>query len=160
MVLFLSCLSVNVGRVFMAENKRFNIRVYGIWLTETHVLVNEELIAGRMVIKFPGGGLHWGEGIADCLKREWKEELDLEIDIARHFYTTDFFQASAFDNSQVISIYYLVTGQLPALINNLVPGERTFWLPLSDLSADTFTLPIDKVVGSMLQRNCSAKMQE
>lgn len=160
MVLFLLCLSINVGRVFMAENKRFNIRVYGIWLTETHVLVNEELIAGRMVIKFPGGGLHWGEGIADCLKREWKEELDLEIDIVRHFYTTDFFQASAFDNSQVISIYYLVRGQLPALINNLVPGERTFWLPLSDLSADTFTLPIDKVVGGMLQRDYSAKMQE
>ncbi len=142
----------------MAENKRFNIRVYGIWLTDTHVLVNEELIAGRMVIKFPGGGLDWGEGIADCLKREWKEELDLDINIVRHFYTTDFFQASAFDNSQVISVYYLVEGQLPAPINNLVPGERTFWLPLSEVSADTFTLPIDKVVGGLLQRYCRGEM--
>lgn len=144
----------------MAENKRFNIRVYGIWLTDTHVLVNEELIAGRMVIKFPGGGLDWGEGIADCLKREWKEELDLDINIVRHFYTTDFFQTSAFDQSQVISVYYLVAGQLPALFNNLVPGERTFWLPRSEVSADMFTLPIDKVVGGLLQRHFRGEIDE
>ena len=136
---------------YMAENKRFNIRVYGIWLTKTHVLVNEELIAGRRLIKFPGGGLHWGEGIADCLRREWKEELDLDIEIVRHFYTTDFFQASAFDASQVISVYYLVSADPSAPIINMVPGERTFWLPLTDVSSDTFTLPIDKLVGGMLQ---------
>lgn len=137
----------------MLPSKRFNVRVYGIWLHNGHVLVNEELIRGRQVIKFPGGGLDFGEGIIDCLKREWMEELSINIEVHSHFYTTDFFQPSAFDDSQVISIYYLVSGEDPlAAIVNTEANERTYWLPLSELSPDTFTLPIDKIVGGMLTR--------
>ena len=110
----------------MNKPDRFNVRVYGIWIHEGKLLVNEELIRGQKVIKFPGGGLDLGEGIIDCLVREWKEELDIDIAVLEHFYTTDFFQHSAFDNSQVISIYYLVAGkQIPEAIVNLVEGERT-----------------------------------
>ena len=136
----------------MEPNKpaRFNIRVYGIWIRDGQLLVNDELIRGTQVIKLPGGGLDIGEGTHDGLKREWKEELDLDIEVLDHFYTTDFFQQSAFDNSQVISIYYLVAGPDDAVINNLVPEERTYWLPLNELTEMTFTLPIDVVVGRML----------
>lgn len=134
----------------MQTVKRFNIRVYGLWLHNGQVLVNEELIRGRKVIKFPGGGLDWGEGTIACLQREWMEELNIEIEVLSHFYTTDFFQPSAFDDSQVISIYYLVSGDATATITNNVPEERAYWLPLSDIDDDTFTLPIDKVVGKML----------
>jgi ADP-ribose pyrophosphatase YjhB (NUDIX family) len=134
-------------------NKRFNIRVYGIWLHDGKVLVNEEQIKGRQIIKFPGGGLDWGEGTIDCLKREWKEELDLDIEVSGHFYTTDFYQHSAFDDSQVISIYYWVSAEPPAVIVNHVPNERTYWLDAEDVSAETFTLPIDKIVGGMLKKH-------
>jgi len=47
--------------------KRFNIRVYGLWLNNNAILVNEELIRGQQVIKFPGGGLEMGEGAIDDL---------------------------------------------------------------------------------------------
>lgn len=136
----------------MAEAKRFNIRVYGIWIREGQLLVNEELIRGKHIIKFPGGGLDWGEGTIDCLKREWKEELNLEINVLDHFYTTDYFQHSAFDDSQVISIYYLVSSHQPSggIVNSEV-NERTYWMPLSEVSAYTFTLAIDKKVGAMLK---------
>jgi 8-oxo-dGTP diphosphatase len=132
-------------------SKRFNIRVYGIWIDGDRLLVNEEHIRGRSVIKFPGGGLDWGEGTIDCLKREWLEELNIDIEVLRHFYTTHFFQASAFDDSQVISIYYLVTAPPDSNIINNITNERTYWMPLADVSEDTFTLAIDKVVGGMLQ---------
>jgi len=132
-------------------DRRFNIRVYGIWMQNGKVLVNEELIRGRKVIKFPGGGLDYGEGIADCLKREWNEELGIQIDVLGHFYTTDFFQASAFDNSQVISVYYWVSAPVPPSFVNTEANERTFWMDATDISADTFTLAIDKVVGGMLK---------
>lgn len=135
----------------MQPPKRFNVRVYGLWLHNGQVLVNEELIHGRKVIKFPGGGLDWGEGTIDCLKREWMEELNLEIEILSHFYTTDFFQHSAFDDSQVISIYYLISADINQPIVNNVLEERTYWMPLAYMTADTFTLPIDKVVGNMLK---------
>ncbi len=132
---------------------RFNIRVYGILLHKGKILINEELIREKLITKFPGGGLHYGEGIADCLKREWKEELDLDINILSHCYTTDFFQASAYDNSQVISIYYWVSSdKIPEVLINHIPNERTFWMDIKDVSKDTFTLPIDKIVGGMLKQ--------
>lgn len=136
--------------------KRFNIRVYGIWVHEGMVLLNEELIYGKKIIKFPGGGLDWGEGTIDCLRREWKEELGLDIEVLSHCYTTDFFQPSAFDDSQVISIYYRVRAkEVPTTIVNYVRGERTFWMELNKISADTFQLPIDKKIGATLQELCA-----
>jgi 8-oxo-dGTP diphosphatase len=138
--------------------KSFNIRVYGIYIKDDMLLVNEELIRGSKIIKFPGGGLQFGEGLIDCLKREWKEELGLDIDIAEHFYTTDFFQPSAFDDSQVISIYYRIKAMPDAIIANRIANERTYWVPLSAVSASTFTLPIDKVVGAILQKKGAANM--
>ena len=136
----------------MSSPSRFNVRVYGIWIHEDKLLVNEELIRGKKVIKFPGGGLDLGEGTIDGLKREWQEELQMDIEVLEHFYTTHFYQPSAFADSQVISIYYLVHGNDPAaVITNHVENERTFWVQLREVSADTFTLPIDRVVDNMLQ---------
>ena len=87
---------------------RFNIRVYGILLGENkRVLVSDEFIRGNYYTKFPGGGLEFGEGTRDCLKREFKEEMNLDVTIGDHLYTTDFFQMSAFNpDHQIISIYY------------------------------------------------------
>lgn len=139
--------------VLTAMTPGFNIRVYGIWLHEGQLLLSEEQIGNRLVVKFPGGGLIWGEGLADCLIREWEEELGLAITVREHFYTTDFFQASAFDHSQVISIYYFVeVKDLPEKITNRIVGERIFQLPLEAVSANVFSLPIDQKVGALLQQ--------
>ena len=132
--------------------RRFNIRVYGILTDNGKVLVNEEWIKDQKVIKFPGGGLDWGEGTIDCLKREWKEELGLDIEVRKHFYTTDFFQISAFDDSQIISIYYLVSVHIEREIVNYVPGERTYWMNIADITPDVFTLPIDKRAAALLMQ--------
>jgi ADP-ribose pyrophosphatase YjhB (NUDIX family) len=132
---------------------RFNVRVYGICMQNGKLLVNEELIKGRQVIKFPGGGLELGEGTIDGLKREWKEELNLDIEVLDHYYTTDFFQQSAFNNTQVISIYYLVKADVAAELINLIADERSYWMPLAELTETTFTLPIDAVVGKMLMKD-------
>src|SRR6185503_14426989 len=88
----------------------FTIRVYGIMMDdEKGILITDEFEHGNRFSKFPGGGLELGEGIRDCLYREWKEELGQTIDITEHFYTTDLFQISAFNpKQQVISIYFLV----------------------------------------------------
>ena len=58
------------------------------------VLVADELIHGRYITKFPGGGLEFGEGTLDAIKREMMEETGIEIEVLSHFYTTDFFQVS------------------------------------------------------------------
>src|SRR3982750_250043 len=88
----------------------FTIRVYGILLNDKkQVLVSDEHIRGNYYTKFPGGGLELGEGTRDCLKREFMEEMGLNIEVGEHIYTTDFFQQSAFNKDhQIISIYYFV----------------------------------------------------
>ncbi len=134
----------------------FNVRVYGICIKDDRLLINEELIKNRTIIKLPGGGLDIGEGTIDCVKREWKEELAVDITVVRHFYTTDFFQQSAYDDSQIISIYYLVAGDIPEHIVNQVPNERTYWVEMAEVSSAIFTLPIDKVVGDLLQEQYRA----
>src|SRR3954469_17671920 len=86
----------------------FNIRVYGILLGDNNeVLVSDEFIRGNYYTKFPGGGLEYGEGTRECLKREFIEEMNLKVEVLDHIYTTDFFQQSAFNpDHQIISIFY------------------------------------------------------
>lgn len=87
----------------------FNVRVYGLLLNESNeVLVSDEKTMNVSFTKFPGGGLEYGEGLVDALKREFMEECQLEIDIVRHIYTTDFYEKSSFNESQILSIYYQV----------------------------------------------------
>src|ERR1700761_2895768 len=92
----------------------FNVRVYGILMNDQdQVLISDEQEYGMRFTKFPGGGLEFGEGLIDGLKREFVEECDVEIEVIKHFYTTDFFVKSAFNDSQVISVYYIVKNTTP-----------------------------------------------
>ena len=144
----------------------FNVRIYGILIENDAVLVSDEIHHGQHITKFPGGGLQFGEGTIECVKREFKEELDLDIEIIRHFYTVDFFQLSAFDNKQqVIGIYYLVSNNTTHTINiveerfkfkNNDHGQQVFrWIKMENLSSEKFTFPIDKHVANMIKENFS-----
>lgn len=141
----------------------FNVRVYGLLVNDKkEVLVADELIHGREITKFPGGGLEFGEGTLDAIKREMIEEANTQVEVIRHFYTTDFFQVSAFNNkSQVISIYYLIKAISPLNIQitnkifdfkERVENAISFrWISLEGISEEDFTFPIDKKVAAMLR---------
>ena len=132
----------------------FNVRVYGILIDGNRLLVSDEKHLEMSFTKLPGGGLQFGEGTVDCLKREFLEETGLEIEISSHFYTVDFFQPSAFNaQQQVISIYYVVKPrqilqQDPTLNEQNEHGLR--WVALNELSAETFSLHIDRHITPMI----------
>jgi len=148
----------------------FNIRVYGILINEhKQVLVSDEYIRGMYITKFPGGGLEFGEGTRDCLRREFMEEMSLKVDVTDHIYTTDFYQKSAFNpEHQIISIYYFVNALEPItaplrtsqfdfdeqqLKIYAETGEtETFrFVNWEDFSAGSVTLPIEKVVAGIIK---------
>ncbi|MGJ1386598.1 NUDIX domain-containing protein [Sphingobacterium spiritivorum] len=102
----------------------FNVRVYGILINEhDEVLISDEKTESVSFTKFPGGGLEYGEGLMDALKREYEEECGLSVDVVKHIYTTDFWEKSSFNDSQIISIYYLVKANQPL---NVSIKEKVF----------------------------------
>jgi len=148
----------------------FNLRVYGILLGENNqVLVSDEFIRGSYYTKFPGGGLEFGEGTRDCLKREFMEEMNLNVQVGEHIYTTDYFQMSAFNpEHQIISIYYFAQALEPitaplrqqpfdfdeqqlAVYKEKGETETFRFINWDDFSEESVTLPIDKVVAKMLK---------
>lgn len=141
------------------NEKRFNIRVYGLLINDRNeVLISDECEYGMFFTKFPGGGLEWGEGLHDGLKREFMEELGIGIEVKALFYCTDFFVESAWrKNDQLISIYYTVEYSGKNTLNFakykspfFEAGEKFRWMPLADLTPEVFTFPIDKVVATRL----------
>jgi 8-oxo-dGTP diphosphatase len=91
------------------------------------------------------------------------EETNNKVEVVDHFYTTDYFQVSAYNQShQIISIYYIVK---PVSTFEITTTEKIFdfndrgeyaqtfrWLDLRSVSENDFTLAIDKVVGEMLKK--------
>lgn len=140
---------------------KFNVRVYGLLINKhNQILISDEEEYGIRFSKFPGGGLEYGEGLIDALKREFIEECNLEVEVTEHFYTTDFFIKSAFNESQIISVYYLVK---PITEIRLSFKETTFdfdeegdirqafrWRSLSELCIDDVTFPTDQRVVELL----------
>ena len=134
--------------------------------------MSDEFIRGKYYTKFPGGGLELGEGTRDCLKREFKEEMDLNVEIGAHIYTTDYYQQSAFNPvHQIISIYYYAKALEPitaplrtkefdfderelAIYEKENEIETFRFIDWESFSADSVTLPIDKYVANMLKGYC------
>lgn len=146
-----------------------NIRVYGILINEQkQVLVSDEYIRSMYITKFCGGGLEQGEGTRDCLKREFMEEMNLEVEVTNHIYTTDFYQPSSFrKGDQIISIYYYVNPLQPItaplrtapfqfderemkMYNETGETETFRFIDRKDFNADCMTLPIDKIVAEII----------
>ena len=153
---------------------RFNIRVYGVLINDRkQVLVSDELIRGNRYTKFPGGGMEYGEGTRDCLRREFMEEMNLKVEVGMHLYPTDYFQVSAFNpDHQIVSIYYLVKplDEIAVRLSNIAfdfdedqmriyeqrhETESFRFIDWDDLTQESVTLPIDKIVVNLLKEGRS-----
>lgn len=141
---------------------KFNVRVYGLLINDNNqLLLSDEEEYGFRFSKFPGGGLEYGEGLIDALKREFIEECNTEIEVLEHFYTTDFFIKSAFNDSQIISVYYIVKPMAELPLNfkekifdfdtegDLLQAFR--WKDVTALTIEDVTFPTDQKVIELLK---------
>ena len=132
----------------MEKIDRFNIRVYALIIHQDAILILKEPYAGEILYKFPGGGLEFGESLIDGLKRELKEELNLDLTEANHFYTQEEFLVSKFRaNEQLLTIYYKAkVDNIEDLTKFDQAIQELIWVPLKELSTNHVNLPIDQVV--------------
>ncbi|WP_312323466.1 NUDIX hydrolase [Soonwooa sp.] len=131
---------------------KINLRVYGICIKNQSVLALHEEYAGEHLLKLPGGGLEFGESVIECLKREFNEELNLDIKVVSHFYTQEDFLVSRFrDNEQLMTIYYLceiINEEDMLIIDPCI--ETAEWVPFDQ--ENPFPLPIDNIVFEKLKQ--------
>lgn len=139
---------------FSMQPTKFTIRVYGILINDkSEVLLADEVVNGRHLTKFPGGGLELGEGPADCLVREFREETGQEVEVVAHLYTTHFFIQSLINpEHQFIGIYYRVSS---AATEQIIIGKQTDnitfkWVSLFALDENDVTFESDKTVVRLL----------
>lgn len=154
----------------MKEGKHFNLRVYGLIINhQNELLIAEEFHYDTFMRKFPGGGLQFGEGPKDGLKRELKEELDIDIADMAHLHTTDMFVQSIFnENHQVIGIYFLVMPQFDLAksyrneyeLPSKEGEERFRWMPLSQIHPADFTFPVDQQAVEVLIETLQGSQRE
>jgi 8-oxo-dGTP diphosphatase len=150
------------------EIKHFNLRVYALIINGGHILLSDEFVHNMKMTKFPGGGLYFGEGPADCLKREAIEEFGQEIQILEHYYTTHFFQKALFyEDQQLISIYYLARfpgaprfriADRPFDFTEQVNESQSFrWAKIADMLEKDLSFPVDRFVLNLLKTNAKPK---
>ncbi|MBO9586409.1 MAG: NUDIX hydrolase [Flavobacterium sp.] len=136
----------------------FNVRTYAICESNNKILALYEYHKGQLFCKLPGGGVEFGEGILDCLHREFLEELNVKIEIIEHLYTQEHFVESILDDGrQILLIYYIVK------ITNLedmkisTPDINRFeWI---DVNENPFVLPTDKIALDRYREKSKTKNQ-
>ena len=75
--------TIDEGKSIVTQNGPANLRVYGVLLRGSRVLMAEEEVGGREVLKLPGGAVEADETPEQALKREFMEEGGLSIEPTR-----------------------------------------------------------------------------
>lgn len=90
-------------------NGPVNLRAYGLLARDNRILISEERVAGKDILKFPGGGVEPNETPEQALRREFMEECSLSIEVLRllHVPGTLF---SPWTHTHYTPMYYQVDG--------------------------------------------------
>lgn len=95
--------------------------------------------------EFPGGKLEDGETLEECLKRELKEELDIEVEIGDYVASSPFFCGDNHIELVAYRVKYL-SGEI-----TLADHEEVQWVTVKELSDYEFTLPDIPIVEKIIK---------
>lgn len=127
-----------------------NLRCYGVLLRARQVLISAERVAGRDVLKFPGGAVEPGETPEAALVREFIEECALKVRPVRLLHVPGTL-LSPWTHSNYTPVYYLVEGDGEVRTPPHEPVEMRFLTPEeaigSGLMAEPEILALRRALG-------------
>jgi len=112
------------------------VRVVVILLRERELLLMKHRRLGLSYWVLPGGAVQEGETVADCARREIREETGLQIELGKLVYLADVISLD--HRKHHVNLFFLgetVGGQL-GVATSKTPGEHLdepHWLPLDSL---------------------------
>ncbi len=112
------------------------ISVAGIAVIDSLVFIARRLNIGQMAGRweFPGGKVEEGENPEDALKREYKEEFNVDISVGREI-ATGFF---THNDSKVKLIAYEVRFNEDDINWILTEHSEINWVPINNIPKDNF----------------------
>lgn len=121
------------------------IGVAVIWNQHQQILIDRRLPQGVMggLWEFPGGKIEPGETIEECIKREIKEELGIEISVGEHLITID----HTYTHLRVTLMVYhccLIMG-----IPQTIGCDEICWVDLDDLEKFTFPEANSQIIAAL-----------
>ena len=95
-----------------------------------HVLLCQRSKHSRYGLKweFPGGKVEAGETASDCLRRELREELDIDASIGELYHRQNY----VYPDSGTFDVHYYIVPSFSGQIVNRV-FESLSWVPVKDL---------------------------
>jgi len=126
------------------------VRVTGVLIEGDQILLVEQDVTKSRHWSHPGGALEFGETIEQCLVREMKEEIGLDVSVNGLIYVCDRIQ----NDSHVVHITFLVskkggklgTGDGPEFAKGKIKSVKM--VPVCDLSEHGFSTTYCNLVES------------
>ena len=129
-------------------NGPVNLRAYGLLARDNRILISEERVAGKDILKFPGGGVEPNETPEQALRREFMEECSLSIEVLQllHVPGTLF---SPWTHTHYTPMYYQVDGIGKPVSPPHEPLTLSFLTPASATSSGRMADPEIEAIGRL-----------
>jgi 8-oxo-dGTP diphosphatase len=112
------------------------VRVAGTVIRESSVLlIRHDYPEERPLWHIPGGGVEPAETLTDALEREFREELDLSVQVGALWLVCDSIRLN--DQEQVVHFLFdvkLDSGSVPELQADATSGTKFQWISMNKLS--------------------------
>ena len=115
---------------------------------EGKILIDKRLPTGLManLWEFPGGKIEEGETVVECIKREIKEELDIDIIVGKHLITINH-TYSKFKVTLIVHLCKIIRGEAKA-----IECQEVRWIEVSQIHKFTFPEANQQIINALLLR--------